>query len=218
MVLALPWWLLRGRAYFKAKVAAFDFDPSLLPYNDDVLAFLRAERAAGRGIALATASHAKSARRIAKHLGLFDAVHATEGDVNCKGAAKAELLVRAYGERGFAYAGDSRADLEVWRRAHSAILVQTPLRVRSAIEVPIEREFKADASRVAAIWKLMRRHQWAKNLLVAVPLLTSHHYGDAHAVAATILAFIAMCIVASAIYVVNDLLDVHADRRHPTKR
>jgi 4-hydroxybenzoate polyprenyltransferase/phosphoserine phosphatase len=218
MVLALPWWLLRGRAHFKAKVAAFDFDPSLLPYNDDVLAFLRAERAAGRGIALATASHAKSARRIAKHLGLFDAVHATEGDVNCKGAAKAELLVRAYGERGFAYAGDSRADLEVWRRAHSAILVQTPLRVRSAIEVPIEREFKADASRVAAIWKLMRPHQWAKNLLVAVPLLTAHHYGDAHAVAATILAFIAMCIVASAIYVVNDLLDVHADRRHPTKR
>jgi 4-hydroxybenzoate polyprenyltransferase/phosphoserine phosphatase len=219
MLLALPWWLLHGRAHFKAKVAAFDFDPSLLPYNDDLVAFIRAERAAGRSVVLATASHAISARRIAAHLGLFDAVHATEGSVNCKGAAKAEVLAAAYGERGFAYAGDSRADLAVFRRAHSAILVEVPRRVRSALaDVPIEREFGNGTSRAAALWKLMRPHQWAKNLLVAVPLLTAHHYGDAHAVAATIIAFVAMCIVASAIYVVNDLLDVHADRRHPTKR
>jgi 4-hydroxybenzoate polyprenyltransferase/phosphoserine phosphatase len=219
LLIALPWWLMRGRTHFKAKVAAFDFDPSDLPYNEDLVAYLRAERATGRRVVLATASHVLAARRIANHLGLFDAVHATEGHINCKGAAKADVLAKAYGERGFVYAGDSRADLAVWRLAHSAIVVDAPRGVRDALDgVPIEREFVSGASRTASTWKLMRPHQWVKNALVAVPLLTAHRYGDPHAVAATIIAFIATCIAASAIYVVNDLLDVHADRRHATKR
>jgi len=220
MLLALPWWLLHGRAHFKTKVAsAVDLDPAALPYNEDLVAFLRAERAAGRGIALATASHVAPARRIADHVGLFDAVHATEGTVNCKGAAKAQVLATAYGEGAFAYAGDSRADIAVWKRARSAILVNASRAVRDALgSMPIEREFERSKSRWAELWRLLRPHQWVKNLLLGVPLLTAHRYGDAHAVTATLLALLAMCMTASAIYVVNDLLDVDADRRHPTKR
>ena len=218
--LALPWWLLRGRAHFKARVAsAIDVDPAALPYNADLVEFLRTERAGGREVVLATASHVKPARRIADHLGLFVAVHATEGDVNCKGAAKADALARDYGEGGFTYAGNSLADLAVWKRARAAILVNVPHGVREALgSVPVEREFASRESRAAELWRLLRPHQWAKNVLLAVPLLTAHRYGDSHAVVATLIAIFAMCMTASAIYVVNDLLDLEADRRHPTKR
>lgn len=219
LVLALPWWLLRGRAHFKARVAsAVDLDPASLPYNTELVAFLREESAAGRPLALATASHATTAKRIAGHVGLFSAVHATDGVVNRKGAAKADLLAHAYGEGAFSYAGDARADLAVWKRARSAILVNVSRDVRNELDgVPVEREFASSASRARGLWRLMRPHQWAKNALLAVPLFTAHRYGDTHAVLATLLAIAAMCMTASAIYVVNDLLDLPADRAHPTK-
>lgn len=219
LVLALPWWLLRGRAHFKSRVAAaVDLDPASLPYNAALVAFLREEHAAGRRLALATASHATTARRIADHVGLFSAVHATDGGVNRKGPAKADLLAHTYGEGAFSYAGDARADLAVWRRARSAVLVNVPRKVRDELGgVPVEREFERGASRAVGLWRLLRPHQWAKNALLAVPLLTAHRYGDAQAVAATLLSVVAMCMTASAIYVVNDLLDLPADRGHPTK-
>jgi len=219
LVLALPWWLLRGRAHFKSRVAsAVDLDPASLPYNAELVAFLREERASGRRLALATASHATTAKRIADHVGLFSAVHATDGGVNRKGAAKADLLAHAYGEGAFSYAGDARADIAVWKRARSAVLVNVSREVRDELGgVPIEREFEVATSRAAGLWRLLRPHQWAKNALLAVPLLTAHRYGDTHAVTATLLAIVAMCMTASAIYVVNDLLDLPADRAHPTK-
>ncbi|HTP97736.1 MAG TPA: UbiA family prenyltransferase [Casimicrobiaceae bacterium] len=218
IVLALPWWMLRGRASFKARIASLaPIDAATLPYDPDVVAFLRSEHAAGRTIVLATASHIDSARRIAEHLELFAGVHATDR-VNCKSVEKANVLALAYGEGGFTYAGDSRADIAVWKRARAAILVNASPRVRDALgNVPIEREFPRRASRAAELWRLLRPHQWAKNALLAVPLLTAHKYADSHAVVAAALAVLAMCATASAIYVVNDLLDLEADRRHPVK-
>ncbi|MFO1305782.1 MAG: UbiA family prenyltransferase [Burkholderiales bacterium] len=220
MAFVLPWWLVRGRAYFKARVAgAIELDPESLPYNAELVDFLREERRSGRVLALATASHVTTATRVAGHLGIFAAVHASEGPLNCKGAAKAEALASAYGERAFAYAGDSRGDLAVWKRAQSAVLVNVAPSVRAELDgTHVEREFRSTRSRAFALWRLLRPHQWAKNALVAVPLLTAHRYDDDASVLATVLAFVAMCMTASAIYVVNDLLDLPADRRHPTKR
>lgn len=218
--LVLPLWLLRGRAHFKARVASeARFDPAALPYNTELVAFLREEREGGRTIALATASHVTTATRIADHLGLFAAVHASDASFNCKGAAKGEMLAQAYGERGFVYAGDASVDLAVWERAHSAVLVNVSPAVRDALgDTPVEREFQHTGSPARALWRLLRPHQWVKNTLVAVPLLTAHRYADSSAVVATLLAFVAMCLTASAIYVVNDLLDLPADRVHPAKR
>jgi 4-hydroxybenzoate polyprenyltransferase len=69
-----------------------------------------------------------------------------------------------------------------------------------------------------ALLRTMRPHQWVKNLLVLVPLLTSHRYGDSAAATHAALAFVAFCLTASGVYIFNDLLDVRADRQHPTKR
>ena len=217
----LPLWLLRGRPYLKARVAAHsDLDAAAIPYNADVVEFLRRERDNGRAIVLATASHVTSAQRVADHLGLFTAVHATDGDVNLKGPRKAEVLSQIYGAGAYSYAGNSHADLAVWESARSAVLVEVPEAVRAQLDprVPVEREFARTTSPVSELWRSMRPHQWIKNALLAVPLLTAHRYLDPRAVTETLLAIVSMCLAASAIYVVNDLLDLAADRRHPTKR
>jgi 4-hydroxybenzoate polyprenyltransferase/phosphoserine phosphatase len=69
-----------------------------------------------------------------------------------------------------------------------------------------------------AVLRAIRPHQWLKNVLVFVPLMTAHMIGDVHAVLRTADAFLAFCMCASSIYLLNDLLDLPSDRRHPRKR
>ncbi|WP_240791268.1 UbiA family prenyltransferase [Roseomonas sp. AR75] len=213
--------LPEGRAAFKARVAALAaLDPAILPYNKALVAWLRAERRAGRRIVLATAADARVAHAIAAHLDLFDEVLASDGVRNNKGAAKADSLVRRFGLHGFAYAGDSAADLAVWRVAGAAVLVNASPRVAQAAArlAPVERRFDRDEGAARAALRAMRPHQWVKNLLVFVPVLAAEaaHDGNSWLIAATM--FAAFCCTASAIYLLNDLADLHADRRHPRKR
>lgn len=219
--LAMLAWALRGRRYFKDRISdAAPMDPALMPYHAEFVEYLRGERARGRTIVLATGSSIKAARRVARHLDIFSAIHASDLSTNLKGPAKAECLSAAYGPGNFTYAGDSRADVPVWRAAGSAILVnaQGTVRRRLGAHVTIEREFPRERSKLLALAAGLRPHQWVKNLLLAVPLLTAHKYGDADAVAATAMGVVAMCLVSSATYLFNDLLDLEADRRHPEKR
>lgn len=64
----------------------------------------------------------------------------------------------------------------------------------------------------------LRVRQWVKNLLVLLPLLTSHRLGEGALLIAGLTAFLAFCLAASAVYVLNDLVDLAADRAHPRKR
>jgi 4-hydroxybenzoate polyprenyltransferase len=66
--------------------------------------------------------------------------------------------------------------------------------------------------------RALRAHQWSKNLLIFVPLFVGHGYGDPAKILATALGFVALCALASATYMVNDIADLEADRAHPTKR
>jgi 4-hydroxybenzoate polyprenyltransferase len=215
------WRLLSsGRAAFKAHVAGHaPLDPALLPYNERLLDYLRAERAAGRRLVLATAADASIAHAVARHLGLFDEVVASDGTNNLKGAAKARALAARFGEKGFAYAGDAASDLDVWRVARQAVIVNASSGTRAAARalVPVEAEIDDRGSRAAAAVRALRPHQWLKNLLVFIPLFTAHD-AQAHTWLAAALIFISFCSTASAIYILNDLLDLAADRRHPRKR
>lgn len=77
----------------------------------------------------------------------------------------------------------------------------------------------ATRARAGALWRAVRPHQWAKNLLVFVPLaLTPDRLGDASQWLAALWAFAALCAVASAGYLFNDLRDVEADRLDPATR
>ena len=218
--LQFPLWLLRGKAHLKRQIAErAAVDVSLLPYDARMLAWLR-EECAGRQRVLCTASDRKFAEAVAAHVGGFDAVFARDGEHNLSGNIKAERLAAQYGERGFDYAGNERRDLPVWQRARRAIVANAAPAIEREVQRvgEVERVFARDGSRWRAWLKALRLHQWLKNLLVFLPLLTAHLVLAPEAVLHATLAFFAFCLCASGVYLLNDLLDLEADRRHPRKR
>jgi len=217
----IPAWFLSGKAAAKSRLATIgSIDPSTIPYNDNLVEYLRRESESGRKIVLATASDRNIAEPIAWHLGFFDAVIASDGVANLKGETKANALVDLYGERGFAYVGNSRSDLAVWRRAKSALLVNTNRSVSRTVAalLPIERKFHDRKPMLHAFMREIRPHQWIKNTLVFIPPLAGHLLLDATVFFRTLVTFAAFCAAASGIYLINDLLDLETDRSHPQKR
>ena len=214
--------LLSGdRAGLKRRLAeSAGLDPTLVPVREDLLGHLRAEKAAGRTLLLATASDGRLARPLAESLGLFDEVLASDGATNLGGEAKRALLVARFGEKGFDYAGDRRADLPVFRSARSALLAGPGTRLRAEVEAagtPVAAAFP-DRPRGAGTWlRAIRVNQWVKNVLVFVPPVAGH-FLDAGTLLAAAVAFLALSACASAVYVLNDLMDLASDRRHPAKR
>lgn len=217
----IAWWLLRGRAHLKRKLAeGVTLDCDSLPYTTELVERIRAERKTGREIVLVSACARDVGRQIANHLGCFDDVITSDDKTNLKGRAKARALVQRYGVGAFDYAGNESADLPVWAVARERIVVNAP----AALAKQLAREAKplhalpARPARGRALLRAIRCHQWCKNLLVFVPVITAHAYLNGQAVAGAAAMFAAWCLVASGIYVTNDLLDLEADRRHPSKR
>lgn len=220
-VLRIPFWLAEGKAALKQRLASdAEFDPATLPYNLPLLDWLRAQRAEGRRLVLCTASDTRIAESIAQHLGIFDEVIASDGTHNLAGPDKARALCRRFGERGFDYVGNSSADLAVWPLARRAIVVNASARLvqRARALAEVEREFAAPARDLRTWGSLLRVHQWLKNLLLMVPLLAAHDLANGRAWGALALGFAAFCLCASSVYMLNDLLDLESDRRHPRKR
>ena len=213
--------LARGPAALKAAVAAASpVDPALLPYNEPLLDYIEAERAKGRRIVLATAAAEATARGVAAHMNLFDEVFASTAECNLKGEAKAAALVERFGVKGFVYAGDSSVDLPVWRQAAAAVLVNVAPAVaaKARAEAAIEHTIADQPPMAPALLRAMRPHQWVKNILVFLPIFTANALSDRASWIGGILAFLAFSATASGIYLVNDLLDLSADRAHPRKR
>lgn len=224
-VLRMPLWLLQGKAVLERKLAGRGrVDAALLPYNEALLAWLKEQRAAGRRLVLCTGADRSFADAVAAHLGVFDEVLAGDGDIHLAGRDKAEALARQYGHGGFDYAGNSAADLKVWRRARKAIVVNGArgLAGKAAALCGVEREFPAPARglRASALaWRrVLRLHQWLKNLLLFVPLVAAHQVFDLGHWLTLALAFLSFSLCASTVYIVNDLLDLDSDRAHPRKR
>jgi 4-hydroxybenzoate polyprenyltransferase/phosphoserine phosphatase len=216
----IPFRLLNGRADFKEWVASrAGISPERLPYREALLAYLRDEKRKGRRIVLATAAHRSIAERVSAHFGLFDEVLATQAGRNLKGEAKLEAIRAKLGS-DFVYAGDSAADRAIWKAARAAVLVGVAPGVADAVrkDVPVEREFAPEQGGLAAWMRAFRVHQWLKNLLLFVPLLTAFSFLDVWKLTTTAIAFFAFSFAASASYVFNDLWDLDNDRSHPRKR
>ena len=219
-LLLLPLWLLRGKAFLKARVAErVRFDWKTLPYSKRVLEIGAEARAQGRTVVLATASPRFWAEGIAAHVGLFDRVVATEGERNLSGAAKAASLCESYGAQGFDYVGNGRSDLPVWARARSAIVVSSSASLLHSAQRggTVAEVVQVERAGPLAYLKMVRAHQWLKNLLVGVPMASAHLLGSTDSVVKAVIAFFAFSLCASAVYLVNDLLDLDADRQHIRK-
>jgi 4-hydroxybenzoate polyprenyltransferase len=221
-IFLLPFWLIKGRSFLKQEVAKRSkLNVDTLPYNADLLAYLESEKSSGRYLVLTTAADYAIANSVANHLGLFDEVLASDGKVNLKAARKLESLKTRFGDGAFDYAGDSSADLPVWREARNAILVNAGSNIARQLQsegISVHRSFETNHSRVRAAIRAIRPHQWAKNLLLFVPPILAHSILHEAVLFSTILGFIAFCCCASAVYLLNDLLDLESDRRHHSKR
>jgi 4-hydroxybenzoate polyprenyltransferase/phosphoserine phosphatase len=223
LVFMIPLWLLQGRARLKRKLAERGCpDVRSLPFHEGVLDLLKEKRAAGWTLVLATAADQLLAGKVAAELGIFEGVLCSRG-VNLKGQAKLQAI-RAYcsnyGVTEFAYIGDASADLAIWKHAQQ-IYVVCPCRsllVRlGRLGKSVQVVGRRNSSLVAA-WQALRPHHWVKNLLLAVPLVLAHQITAPGKAIALLFAFVAFSACASSVYVLNDLLDIEADRRHPTKR
>jgi len=221
VLLRIPFWLIEGKARLKNELAKHaQIDPTVLPYNQGLLDYLQVQKSLGRYLVLATAADQVVTQRIADHLGIFDEILASDGSVNLTGKTKGRTLSARYGKRQFSYAGNGRSDLAVWESAGAAVLVNASPSISRAALRTTKLEHKIDACppRFPYLLRAMRPYQWSKNVLVFLPILTSNSLGETRAWFHAGLMFLALCAVASGLYLLNDLTDLAADRKHPRKK
>lgn len=213
-------WTLAGKTRLKSELARALPPPAAAPpVNSELSAWLHEQKNAGRTVILATASHRDALKPI-EGLFPFDEILCSDDSINLKGETKARLLVERFGEKGFDYAGDSSADHAVWKHSRKAIPV---FHSRARLEAmkskyDVDRTFCTNSTSWPHWAKALRVHQWAKNLLIALPFLAGHHFHTVWQLAGLFAAFLAMSLCASGTYLWNDLLDLEYDRAHPRKR
>jgi 4-hydroxybenzoate polyprenyltransferase/phosphoserine phosphatase len=219
-LLKIPGWLLQGKAALKRHLAnTIQLDVAHLPYNRELLQYLEQQRSTGRPIYLATAADADTANRIAAHLGIFTGVLASDGQLNLAGKNKLAAFQSRFGDN-FSYIGNAVADLPLLQHCQEPMVANPTSGLSSAlrkIRVTPVRIFDERISPFKAWLKAIRLHQWAKNFLIFLPLLLAHAWAPG-LVAGAAVAFLSFGLCASATYIVNDLLDLEADRQHPRKR
>ena len=214
-------WFLKGRAYLKDAIARrVTINPGRLPYQQPLIELLNKERRSGRPLILATAATACLANKVAAHLGVFREVIASDHHNNLDGKRKLAALIDRFGEKGFSYAVNAPADLDIWAHARDAIVVNARAGVLKQVRriFPLCHHIEGTRLSVSLFLKAIRLHQWTKNVLVFVPLLTSHQVTSLPLVMRAWLAFLAFGLVASSAYVLNDLMDLDSDRHDSKKR
>lgn len=221
LLLKFPEWLIHGKATFKANITnSVSLDVAHLPYNRALLGYLQQQHLQGRQLHLATGADANLARRIADHLGIFDRVHASDGATNLTGHNKLKALHNHLPSGDFAYIGNAAPDLPVLLAAAEPMVANPDAALRRLLRknhITPHSRFEDRVSPLKSFVKAIRIHQWAKNLLLFVPMLLGHVIRSTSLLRAG-LAFLCFSLCASATYIVNDLLDLDADRRHPKKR
>lgn len=220
LLLSVLFTLRQGKAAFKRHVVSL-MPPlaAALPFRKPFLEWLRGQRQAGRPLHLVTASDQHVAEAVAAHLGIFDSAAGSDGATNLRGTAKGQSL-RGRFPGGFAYAGDSTADLDVWALADQVVLVNASPATASRVRAegwPVLAEFVRIRPGLKDWLSAIRLHQWSKNALLLLPLLLGHRFGDTQAVLRVLAAMLILSVVASGTYILNDLADLEADRLHARK-
>ena len=214
------YWILKGKSYFKQNIAdRVDLDVQTLPYNKKFVDYLTDERRKGRSLILATASNQKIALQTEAHFKLFDYVLASDTSLNLKGQSKLNALVKRFGDFGFDYAGNSKPDLIIWAHARNALIVNPSMGAKNGVKKlsNVAHVFDERPKIFKAVLNGIHARQWPKNILLFVPLIVSQKFLDAHLLFDSVIAFCCFCLCESSLYIINDLIDLTADRMHPTK-
>jgi 4-hydroxybenzoate polyprenyltransferase len=212
--------LLRGKAAFKQKVMEIvELPAASLPYRHDFIEWLKIQKSTGRRLILATGADREIATRIAAHLNLFDDILASDGKINITGKNKLDVIRVHAGNQPFAYAGNASVDLVIWNECASAVLVGQGTKYEKKItpSVLIEKQFPDEVNSPVKVLKLMRPHQWVKNILIFLPAAAAHQLTSTPVIKADLALFAAFSLCASGVYAANDLLDLSSDRQHSHK-
>jgi 4-hydroxybenzoate polyprenyltransferase/phosphoserine phosphatase len=213
----VPAWLLKGKAAFKHSIGSrAQLDVETLPYRRSVLEIIDQARSEGRRIVLATAATKSVADEVAKHLGVFDEVLSSNDRLNLSCLNKLAALEERFGAFGFDYVGDSRDDIPILLKARKGYLVGSL--AGGAMKSERMHSLEIPSTRFGVWLRALRAHQWLKNLLVFIPAAASHRIFDLHIFYSSLIAFLAFSLCASSVYILNDLIDLQSDRRHPKKR
>jgi 4-hydroxybenzoate polyprenyltransferase len=220
MLLKIPGWIAQGKASFKRHVtSAVELNVAHLPYNRELLQYLEQQHATGRPIYLATAADTTLAERVAAHLGLFSGVLASDGTLNLAGKHKLAAFQSRFGNN-FTYIGNALPDATLLGACTEPMVANPTSGLRAALRksrVIPARTFLDSPSTLKSWLKAIRLHQWAKNALIFLPLLLAHAW-SLGPIVGSLIAFVSFGLCASATYIVNDLLDLEADRKHLRKR
>jgi 4-hydroxybenzoate polyprenyltransferase len=189
------------------------------PLNRVALEYLLDWRNRGGRTALITANSRRLAEIISHRTGLFDEVHASCDALTLKGQDRAEYIASQFRGMNIVYMSRAQDDAPVWRVVQKVVTVDASAKLKSRVDGSTEQAEHLGAPRpvVFSLLKAMRPHQWLKNVLVFVPPFAAHVF-TASSVFYSFLSFLAFSVVASSVYLMNDLFDLRSDRRHPRKR
>lgn len=219
--LLLPLWFMRGKAYLKQKISEKNnLNPEMLPYNLELIAWLKEKKILGHQLVLCTATDNKIALKIAAYLNFFDDVIASDGQINVAGKNKKDVLVNRYGEQSFIYVANASIDINVWKSAAQAVVVNASKDlIKKAAQVSeVTKIFPSPPITLNTWLRVLRLHHYIKNLLLFVPLAAAHQIGQLASLNLLLLAFVSFSLCATAVYITNDLIDLGSDRQHPRKR
>lgn len=221
LIFILPFWLSKGKAYFKSMLAKHCVpDATKLPYRTEVLEYIQQRKNTGCEICLVTAANENIAKSVYEFTGIFDSYHGSNESTNLKGASKAKLLCAKYGDKQFDYIGDSRSDLIIWQHCRKPIITGKLVNnrfINQKLKNSACIDSKYHSNHAIFILKSLRIHQWIKNTLIFIPLISSLTIFRFEYLISALYAFMSFSLIASAIYLVNDMLDIENDRYHTTK-
>lgn len=212
-------WVFESKSIFKSKLSQeIELNPASLVYNQSIINYIQKERGS-REVYLVTGSHQKTALSVSEHLGFFDGVLATDHEINLTGLQKRNALCARFGNNQYEYIGNESKDYSVWETAGlvSAVSSNEDFIKGVRSKYPEANVFREKSASLKDYLKAIRLHHWSKNALIFVPLLLDHRVFDFDAFILLIIAFLSFSMLASASYILNDLLDLHADRANPYK-
>lgn len=220
---SLKFLLLGQKAAFKVFLQSkVSIDPKQLPYREEVLDFLKEQRARGRKITLITGSPKKWALSVANHLELFDEVFGTE-EINLVGKEKSKLLILKYGVNNFDYIGNHSNDYPVWYSCRQPLMVAPAHTLAHKLVTHFYKpillnEKNPGLSYIRSVIMAIRPHQVFKNALLLIPSLASHRLVNHEVWIKIFLAISAFSLTAWSVYIFNDVCDIESDRQHKQKR
>ena len=218
--LIAPLWLLGGRSYLKKRIIDYVVpDVSMLPYNGELLSFLKKSKEEGNRLILASATDERIVNQVAEHLGFFDSAFGATANNNLKGKHKLELINHTCNGNRFDYIGNEKADIPIWHASEKAYAVSNSKKLIEKISKESDKIHVFGSPRNLKTYvKALRPHQWVKNVLLFVPLILAHEITSVDKIFTILIALLAMSLCASSTYILNDLLDIESDRHHSTKR